>query len=339
MAAQGSVLAHSAFTSPGGVGAEIGDQLDSTKVLERFADGATLVLQGLHRTWEPIARFTRELVSDLGHPVQVNAYITPDSSRGFDPHYDTHDVFIIQIAGAKRWTIHEPVHRHPLPSQPWTDQRDAVAARAQEEPTIDAVFEPGDVLYLPRGWLHSAVAQGGTSIHLTLGVRATTRHDLLLTLMADAGQDEELRRPLALGLDYTDPEALSPDLHATLAAARAHLDAAEPETLGRAMQESFADAARPGPVRPLATLDVMEDLSESSAIGWRDSLRAQVRDEDETVRIDLGTKVVSLPAEASAAVHALRTGDQQAGSLPGLDRESSLVVARRLLREGIVVPR
>ncbi len=156
MAAEGTVRSTSLFTSSGGFGAEIGDQLDSEKVLEQFAKGSTLVLQGLHRTWQPIAAFTRQLVADLGHPAQVNAYITPASSRGFDPHYDTHDVFVIQIAGAKHWRIHEPVHRHPLADQPWTDHRDAVAARAQLAPEIDAVFEPGDVLYLPRGWIHSA---------------------------------------------------------------------------------------------------------------------------------------------------------------------------------------
>ena len=55
-------------------------------------------------------------------------------------------------------------------------------------PRIDAVFEPGDVLYLPRGWIHSAVAQGGTSIHLTIGVRAATRHDLLARLLARRGR-------------------------------------------------------------------------------------------------------------------------------------------------------
>ena len=186
------------------------------KVLAEFAGGATLVLQGLHRTWAPIAEFTRQLVSDLGHPVQVNAYVTPASSRGFDPHYDTHDVFVIQIAGAKRWRIHEPVHPHPLADQPWTQHREAIVARAKTEPAIDATLQPGDVLYLPSGWIHSAVAQGDTSIHLTLGIRAATRYDLLTHLLAAAADDVELRRPLGLGVDYSDASSLSADLAATI---------------------------------------------------------------------------------------------------------------------------
>jgi ribosomal protein L16 Arg81 hydroxylase len=340
MAAEGAVLSPSLFTGSGGFGAEIADQLDSAQVLEQFAGGATLVLQGLHRTWEPIARFTRELVADLGHPAQVNAYITPASSRGFDPHYDTHDVFVIQIAGAKHWTIHEPVHRHPLADQPWTDHRDAVVARARTAPAIDAVFEPGDVLYLPRGWIHSAVAQGGTSIHLTIGIRAATRHDVLGHLLARAADDPRLRAPLALGVDYADSSTLAADLSSTAAAAAEILEAArEDPAIGAALRRAFEDAVRPAPVRPLATIEALTALQSDHVVGWRAGLRARIEDDERVVRIVMRRTTVTLPAEASTAVHSLRAGDHAAGALPGLDPDSSLVVARRLLRDGVLVPR
>ena len=337
MAAEGAVLSPSLFTGSGGFGAEVGDQLDSGEVLAQFAGGATLVLQGLHRTWEPIATFTRQLVSDLGHPAQVNAYVTPASSRGFDPHFDTHDVFVVQIAGAKHWTIHEPVHRHPLAHQSWTAHRDAVAQRARTQPAIDAVFEPGDVLYLPRGWIHSAVALGGTSIHLTIGIRAATRHDLLAHVIARAGDDPRLRTPLPLGVDHADASSIRPDLSATVAAAREILEAAlDDGEIGEAFRRSFADAVRPAPVRLLATVDAMAVLQPGDAVGWRSGLSPRIEDDEHTVRIVLRRKTVSLPAEASAAVHSLSERDHAAGALPGLDAESSLVVSRRLLREGVL---
>ena len=340
MAAEGTVLAPSLFTVSGGFGAEIGDQLDSAKVLEQFAGGATLVLQGLHRTWRPIADFTRQLVADLGHPAQVNAYITPASSRGFDPHYDTHDVFVIQISGAKRWTIHEPVHRHPLADQPWTDHRDAVSDRARTAPSIDAVFEPGDVLYLPRGWIHSAVAQGGTSIHLTIGVRAATRHDLLTQLLAHAGDDPELRKPLALGIDHSDPGAISDDLAATIAAAQTLLaDSADVDAISGALRDAFTSVIRPAPVRPLSTVDLLTTIDPAAIVGWRTALDGRIAETGHSVHILLPRKTIELPAEATAAVRSLREHDCAAGSLPGLDRASSLVVTRRLLREGVLVAR
>lgn len=338
MAVEGTVLSPSLFTSSGGTGAEVGDQLDSAKVLQQFAAGATLVLQGLHRTWAPIGKFTRDLVADLGHPAQVNAYITPASSRGFDPHYDTHDVFVLQIAGAKRWRIHEPVHPHPLADQPWTEHREAVAEAARQAPHIDQVFEPGDVLYLPRGWLHSAVAEGGTSIHLTIGLRATTRHDLLRTLLERAGEDPELRRSLALGVDHADPASLAEDLRATLAAAHALLDRARVEDVARAMHRTYAETTRPEPVRPLATIDAMAELGADVLLTWREALAARIEEDEHEIRLHLRTSTITLPAEAAPAVRALREAPQSAGALPGLDADSSLVVSRRLLREGVVVP-
>ena len=87
-----------------------------------------------------------------------------------------HDVFVLQVAGEKHWTIHEPVLQAPLRDQPWTERRDAVRERAAEPPVIDAVLRPGDALYLPRGYLHSARALGGVSAHLTVGVHPVTRH-------------------------------------------------------------------------------------------------------------------------------------------------------------------
>lgn len=279
-------------------------------------------------------------MSDLGHPAQVNAYVTPASSRGFDPHYDTHDVFVIQISGAKHWRIHEPVHRHPLADQPWTDHRDAVAERSRAEPAIDAVFEPGDVLYLPRGWIHSATALGGTSIHLTIGVHAATRHDVLSRLLSAAGGDERLRRSLPLGTDFTDPASLADDLAATVAAAQDVLTrAALDDSTASALQAAFARATRPAPVRPIATAALLAGLDPATAVGWRDGLRARIEDDDRSVRIVLTGKTIALPAEASAAVHALRAHDHRAGALTGLDAESSLVISRRLMREGVLVPR
>src|SRR3712207_7802413 len=61
---------------------EVADQVSSDAVLRLFADGSTVVLQGLHRLWPPLIEFADQLAADLGHPTQVNAYVTPPSSRG-----------------------------------------------------------------------------------------------------------------------------------------------------------------------------------------------------------------------------------------------------------------
>ncbi|MEP7020508.1 MAG: cupin domain-containing protein, partial [Pseudonocardiales bacterium] len=109
MAVDGSVLPAAKFTRGGGAGATIADQAADDRVLAMIADGATLVLQALHRTWPPLVDFGAKLADELGHPVQINAYVTPPQNQGFAPHYDVHDVFVLQVAGCKRWTMHSPV--------------------------------------------------------------------------------------------------------------------------------------------------------------------------------------------------------------------------------------
>ncbi|MCU1481175.1 MAG: cupin [Subtercola sp.] len=347
MALEGSVLNASKYTAPGGFGAEIGDQVSSEKVLAEFAAGATIVLQGLHRTWPPLIEFTRALVDEIGHPVQVNAYITPASSRGFDPHYDVHDVFVLQIAGEKHWSIHEPVHPSPLRNQPWGDHRDAVAKRAEGEPFIDAVFHPGDALYLPRGWIHSAEALGGTSIHLTIGVAAYTRADVAEVILARLADTEALRTALPFGIDFTDVEQVLPIVQDVLAELQSTLSTvddratavARAHDVSASLARTLSGATRPEPVSPIATVDAIAALGGWSAVRWRGSLRATVTSDESSVRISTGGRTVVLPVEAADAVERLHQGDAVAvEELPGLDLDSALVVVRRLLREAIVVP-
>ena len=219
MAKDGRTLDPATFSLGGGVGATIGDQVSEDRVLRHFADGATIVLQALHRTWPPVADAAQDLAADLGHPVQVNAYVTPPQNRGFDDHYDVHDVFVLQVTGEKHWQVRPPVVESPLRDQPWTDHRDAVRLAAEGPPAVDAVLTPGDCLYVPRGWLHSATALGGTSIHLTMGVHVWTRRQLADDLLRAAGRrlddDPAVRAALDLGVDPLDPALVA-------AAARRH---------------------------------------------------------------------------------------------------------------------
>jgi ribosomal protein L16 Arg81 hydroxylase len=340
LAHEGSVLAPGRFTASGGYGAEVSDQVSSDKVLAEFTAGATIVLQGLHRMWPPLVDFTRELVEELGCPAQVNAYVTPPSSQGFSPHYDTHDVFVLQVSGEKHWVIHAPVHTDPLTDQVWTDHRAAVTAADAGEPVIDRVLRPGDALYLPRGWIHSATALGDTSIHLTVGLSAYTRADVVDTLLSLVGDSPALRASLPLGIDVGDADQLRPVVEQTLTDLVATLTAsADPADLAaRRLGARFARDTRPEPVAPLATLSALTALTEDSTVRWRAGLGGRIEDVGDKVRLSAKATVLTLPAEAEPALHALRTGDPMTvGSLPGLDLASALVVVRRLLREGVVV--
>lgn len=341
MASHGDLLARECYLGPAGFGAEMPDQVDSAKVLAQFAAGATIVLQGLHRLWPPVIDFVRRMVDDLGHPTQANAYITPPSSRGFDPHYDVHDVFVLQAAGRKRWIVHRPVHEHPLPSQPWTDHRADITARVADEPVIDAVLEPGDSLYLPRGWIHSARAIETTSIHLTVGVAALTTLDVVRTVVDELASVADFRASLPMGIDPADRDEMAAATTKVIAEVVDVLrHRADRVSDGAAVRLSrrHADRTRPAAVRPLATLTAAERAG-STQVQWRHGLIATVEQRAGRVVLRLPDRTMTFPESCAPAVRALHLGQvADADSLPGLDHADSTVLIRRLLKEAVVVP-
>ncbi|MFI6072542.1 cupin domain-containing protein [Actinoplanes sp. NPDC051343] len=340
VAQQGKVLPAAQFTGSGGAGAEIGDQVADDKILRLYADGATLVLQGLHRLWPPLIDYARQLGEELRRPLQVNAYLTPPASRGFSTHYDTHDVFVLQVDGTKHWRIHEPVLPDPIEQQAWGGRADEVAATAQGEPAVDVVLAPGDALYLPRGWLHSAEAQGSRSLHLTIGIRALTRYALVEELLRMAAGEARLRTTLPYGLDPADPDAIEPELTETVEALRNWLTTTDPADVAAGLRDRVWPAARPEPIGPLAQLDFAERLTPGSEIAVREGLRWRLVDEgtDDVVLCLVG-RTLRFPAYCEPAIRiALSGGPQRVGDLPLDDDGDRLVLARRLLREGLVVP-
>jgi hypothetical protein len=338
MAKDGDVLAAARFTRAGGAGAAISDQVADDRVLALVGDGATLVLQALHRTWPPLVRFATSLSDELGHPVQVNAYVTPAQSQGFAPHYDAHDVFVLQVSGRKRWTIHEPAIRDPLGDQKWEQHREAVAARAAEAPLIDTVLEPGDVLYLPRGTIHAAKALGDTSIHLTVGVHPVTRYQLVRHVLDAAQHDPELRASLPMGTDLADPDVLAPHAVATIEALRRFLDGLDPSVLAERVGIGLRRSTRPEPLGPLAQLAAADALQPGTSLRLRTGLHPAVSVDGTQIHIRLLDRDLQLPRAADDAMKAVLSGVAfTPQELPGLDAEGQLDLARRLLREGVLV--
>jgi ribosomal protein L16 Arg81 hydroxylase len=333
MAKDGTVLPRSRFTRGGGAGASIDDQVADDLVLSALDDGATLVLQALHRTWPPLVAFGGRLAGELGHPVQINAYVTPPQNQGFAPHYDVHDVFVLQVSGRKRWVIHEPVVVDPLANQPWEQHRAAVAARAeQDDPLIDTVLAPGDALYLPRGTIHAAAALGETSIHLTVGVHPVTRFELVRRLLESAEHDPALRGSLPMAVDLADPAVLAPHLAGTLRALHARLDTADAAELAAALGELLARQTRPEPIGPLAQLDAAAALDEDTPLRLRSGGRVRVERAGDGLVLHGAGRTLELPAAADAGLKRLLGGETVPAAEVGPD------VARRLLRAGVIVP-
>jgi hypothetical protein len=293
------------------------------RVLAEFEGGATIVLQGLHLHWPPLTTFCRELGAELGQPVQANAYYTPRGSQGLAVHHDTHDVFVLQAGGEKRWLVYEPVLELPL-----RDQRYSPELGAPGEPVLDATLSAGDTLYLPRGWLHEALTSATDSLHVTVGVNVITTFDAVRAALDECAADLEFRR--AVPADGELPADLLERLGARL----------EPDAVARRARRKLVASRTPIRHGQLWQLRALDRLSLATAVERRPTVLA-----DLDLAADGGTtlvfegKTVAFPGKARLdVIYAVTAeGPFRAADLPGdLDDEGRLVLVRRLVREGFL---
>jgi len=173
--------------------------------------GATLVIDWLQLLDEFVYHFCQELARDFNSEVNINSYISCPSKQGFDVHFDKHDVFIVQVEGQKRWRIFEPtLIKTPIQAME-VNQDDCLRPDPDKEsPYCDCVLSEGDVLYIPRGHWHYAVAVS-PSVHLTVGIDPTSGIELLNWITKDLmDKDEFFRRdmPIAQAAEFGGPGGL-----------------------------------------------------------------------------------------------------------------------------------
>ncbi|MGW2540049.1 JmjC domain-containing protein [Kitasatospora sp. NPDC001574] len=154
----------------------------------RLAEGASLVVDAIDEIHSPIRAAAEELERFFGTPVQANAYASWTEREGFGRHWDDHDVVVVQQHGAKRWRLWKPTRTAPT-------FRDVETPEEPEGgPVADLVLQPGDVLYLPRGWWHSVTADQGTeSLHLTFGLVTHTAAGLISWLTDQVHAEDAMR--------------------------------------------------------------------------------------------------------------------------------------------------
>lgn len=165
--------------------------------LESFVrNGASVILNSLHTIHEPARGLIKEIESRMATYAGVNLYATWRATPCFSTHWDDHDVYILQVRGQKVWRLWGEVRRQPL-------KRDVERNQvAPSQPVWTGTLGEGDVLYIPRGWWHSAHVAGENdgrgTIHLTLSPHCLRGPELLEWLEAKVASHEGLRRNVPL---------------------------------------------------------------------------------------------------------------------------------------------
>jgi Cupin superfamily protein len=164
------------------------------KLSAEYGKGATIALTSLDRSWRPLSDLCIRLEEQLDHGIKTNVYITAGETAGFPPHYDTHDVLFLQIAGKKLWRIHEPTIKLPDVSQP-CEPKGFIPGPLLTEIELHA----GDLLYLPRGYGHAATTSKSHSAHVTVGIHVYTWAGVLKEFDPSRVRAEEFRKALPPG--------------------------------------------------------------------------------------------------------------------------------------------
>ncbi|XKM12618.1 cupin domain-containing protein [Orbaceae bacterium ac157xtp] len=120
------------------------------------------------------------------------SYATPKGGVG--PHIDNYDVFIIQGMGQRQWKVGD---RNPKYHQ--FSAHPALLHVEEYEPIIDAILNPGDILYLPIGYPHNGISLT-ESLSYSVGFRTPTSQELL------SGFADYVLDNVPTGIFYQNPD-------------------------------------------------------------------------------------------------------------------------------------
>ncbi len=305
--------------------------VDHGAVIRHFQRGATIILNQLQLADPRLARFCRELEQAFSCHVQTNVYLTPNDSQGFDTHYDDHDVFIIQLAGAKRWRLYgKPVEN------PYRGERFKAGMHDPGEPEQQFVLHAGDCLYIPRGLMHDAACHGDEpSLHVTTGLIVKKWADLMLEAMSEVAlKNPKFRRSLPPGFVRAgfDDAALEENFREL---AR---DFAEQADFGKVLahfRESFLRRRRPELGGALT--DACAEISPSATYVRRPSLQALLRQERSEVVIVSPGGNVHFDPQALPGLEVFLAGEPfSMAAFAGLEEERQIEAIRKLSAFGLI---
>ncbi|MDC5008228.1 cupin domain-containing protein [Acinetobacter baumannii] len=136
------------------------------KFYDFLKKGATVVANNIFN--EPIFNnYAKEIAKFTGRQTLTSTYIAFGEKDSYREHWDTRDVFAVQVIGRKRWLIYEPSLELPIYMQQSRDFENEFPC--PDKPYMDIILEEGDILYMPRGWWHNPSPLGEPTVHLAIG--------------------------------------------------------------------------------------------------------------------------------------------------------------------------
>ncbi|MGN7783057.1 cupin domain-containing protein [Niabella sp. 22666] len=299
--------------------------INTDKAFSLFNNGATFVIQAGQRYFNNLSHCSLELSQKFNSPVQANLYITPNKSQGFNPHWDTHDVFVLQISGTKTW------HLYGFEKELPTKNQSFVSKDYKKEPIQTIQLSPGDFLYVPRGYVHDAMADDGISSHITIGVLSFTWARYFNEIFPQLEEFKEFREavPFWKG-DLTEP------IKEKTESLRQKLSALNFDKGIERLNKSY-QSAQPQPVHNyFESIRNISKLSADTTLALNEGVIYQLVKKESGYELHLLGKAIQFSEVMKPAVDYIFNQKKfTLKDLPG-DTETVRALATQLIREGVV---
>ena len=309
-----------------GTGAESAEH-----VLTDMKGGHTLILDSMQEYNPKLGEFCRKLGQENAERFQTNIYLTPPNGKGFQPHWDNHDVFVLQVMGSKHWKVEKT--RRTLPQKDGTIEDEGRELRGE---VYEFTLQQGDAVYIPRGFVHAAECGVEASLHVTLGFYYNTWDELLLAAVRAAiMRDDNLRLSLPAGHTKGDGAGVIKRMREVFAAA------ADPAFLRHVLDQYRDELVRRAPLEisgQILSHFRPKEIALDDRFGVRPGLVYSIRKAGETVTLKVGTRAITFADFFEEPLrHALTKSDYQVRDLPGdLEDELKVVFMERLMQEAVV---
>lgn len=169
---------------------------DAIALTKATQNGATLIVENIDRYNLALGDFLNRFSEEINEQTRFNLYSSYPNNQGYKIHYDTQDFLILQIFGYKEWWIFPET----IPSVLFEQKTHGVVPPPKDSLYLNCKLGPGDVLYVPQGHWHYAMARGEPSMHLTLAMFIKTGIDFMQWLADELTDYEEFRKDLPLQL-------------------------------------------------------------------------------------------------------------------------------------------
>ena len=136
-------------------------RVSAERLKQLFGSGHTAQVFATQKKTAEVKALCLTLEAELLSLVGCTAYLTPPHSQGIAPHHDDVEVIILQTQGSKCWQLYTPHHE-------LSHRYEKTPPGTLGTPTLEVTLHQGDLLYIPRGFIHQARATAEFSTHLTV---------------------------------------------------------------------------------------------------------------------------------------------------------------------------